>query len=124
MIDYQGDNTTGFQSPAGDYIEQVVDLAQILDLRRPGIYAVRIQGQDFRARGIHHRDILIVDATAPPRTGKVCVCFLNGETILAVLSRDDEQGEWMLSSSKGGSVAVNDEDQVFGLIKSLVRTEV
>ncbi len=37
MGTYQGDDTTGFQSPAQDYIEPVINLADILDLRRPGL---------------------------------------------------------------------------------------
>lgn len=36
MAVYKGGNTTGFHSPAQDYIEGVLDLAAILDLRRPG----------------------------------------------------------------------------------------
>jgi hypothetical protein len=36
MGEHQGDNTTGFQSPAQDYVEDVLDLAAALDLRRPG----------------------------------------------------------------------------------------
>jgi len=35
MSHYKGDETTGFQSPAQDYIEPVIDLAAILDLRPP-----------------------------------------------------------------------------------------
>lgn len=40
----QGGETTGFQSPAGDYVEPVIDLAEHLDLRRPGRYPVRVVG--------------------------------------------------------------------------------
>ena len=32
---YRGVETTGFQSPAQDHIEPVIDLAAMLDLRRP-----------------------------------------------------------------------------------------
>ena len=38
MAGYSGDETTGFQSPAQDHIEGVIDLAARLDLRRPNIY--------------------------------------------------------------------------------------
>jgi DNA polymerase V len=41
MKPYQGDETTGFQSPAQDYVEPVLDLPRLLDLRRPGLYPVR-----------------------------------------------------------------------------------
>ena len=52
MSHYKGDETTGFQSPAQDYIEPVIDLAAVLDLRRPGRYPVRVVGQALRERGI------------------------------------------------------------------------
>ena len=45
MRGYAGDETTGFQSPAQDHIEPVVDLAALLDLRRPHLYPVRVVGQ-------------------------------------------------------------------------------
>ena len=41
---YDGSNTTGFVSPAGDAIEGPIDLAHILDLRRPHRYPVRVSG--------------------------------------------------------------------------------
>ena len=60
---YRGDETTGFQSPAQDHIEPVLDLAQLLDLRRPQRYPVRVIGQALSARGIHHGDVLVVNGT-------------------------------------------------------------
>jgi DNA polymerase V len=54
MTSYQGDETTGFQSPAQDYIEPVVDLAALLDLRRPHLYPVRVVGQSLTTWGIPH----------------------------------------------------------------------
>ena len=123
MTPYRGDDTTGFQSPAQDYIEQVVDLAQILDLRRPGIYPVRMSGHELRARGIFNNDILITNAAAPPAAGKVCVAFVGGDAILAVLSRDDS-GEWLLSSGMGPPCPVNDEVEIWAMITALVRTQV
>ena len=35
---YDGSNTTGFVSPASDALEGTVDLAALLDLRRPHRY--------------------------------------------------------------------------------------
>jgi len=50
---YQGDKTTGFQSPAQDFVEPVLDLASRLNLQRAGIYPVRVLGQALAERGIH-----------------------------------------------------------------------
>jgi hypothetical protein len=38
------------QHPAQDHIEPVIDLAALLDLRRPQIYPVRVIGQAARTR--------------------------------------------------------------------------
>ncbi|MFS0735597.1 S24 family peptidase [Sphingomonas sp. 1P06PA] len=122
MGTYQGDDTTGFQSPAQDYIEPVINMADILDLRRPGIYPVRVIGQELRSRGIHAGDILIANAAAEPVAGKVCVALLHGEFILATLVRDGES--WWLRPSSGNAVEVDGDIEIWAMIKALVRTRV
>lgn len=44
MAAYNGGNTTGFASPAGDSLDSPIDLAESLDLRRPNRYPVRVTG--------------------------------------------------------------------------------
>jgi hypothetical protein len=58
---YDGGNATGFPSPATIYLEAVIDLAAILDLRKPSRYPVRVVGGALPARGIADKDILVVD---------------------------------------------------------------
>jgi DNA polymerase V len=122
MSTYQGDDTTGFQSPAQDYIEPVIDLARLLDLRRPGIYPVRVVGQELRSRGIHAGDILIANADSEPMAGKVCVALLHGEFVLATLVREND--EWWLRPSSGAPVHVDDDVEIWAIIKALVRMKV
>jgi len=122
MGEYKGGETTGFQSPAQDHIEEVVDLAAMLDLRKPGIYPVRVVGQALRERGIDHGDILIADAAADPIAGRVCVAMMGGEVILATLKF--KNGEWYLLPAKGDLVMVSEDVDVWAIIRSLVRLEV
>lgn len=91
MGEYQGDETTGFQPPAQDHIEGVLDLAAILDLRRPGRYPVRVKGHALAARSIQDGDILVADAAAEPKACKVCVAMVGGDVILATLTRRGAQ---------------------------------
>lgn len=62
MGEYNGDEATGFQSPTQDYIEGVLDLAAILDLRRPGRNPVGVKGHTPAARGIQDGE----SRSAPP----------------------------------------------------------
>lgn len=122
MADYKGDETTGFQSPAQDYIEGVVDLAAILDLRRPGRYPVRVKGQALAARGIRDGDILVADAAAEPRPGVVCVAMVGGDVILATLTRTG--ASWVLAPSSGPIITVAEDVEVWAIVQALVRTAV
>ncbi|MFN4040322.1 MAG: LexA family protein [Brevundimonas sp.] len=119
---YKGDETTGFQSPAQDHVEAVPDLADLLELRRPQRFAVRVKGEGLRVRGIHGGDILVVNTDAEPRSGKVCVAFLHGDVVLAVLTEKD--GHWWLEPSNQPAQPVSDDTEVWAMIAALVRTNV
>ncbi|HOY79750.1 MAG TPA: S24 family peptidase [Hyphomonadaceae bacterium] len=121
MGDYKGDNTTGFQSPAQDYVEDAIDLAAILDLRRPGRYPVRVKGQALASRGIRDGDILVADAAAEPKPGKVCVAMVGGDVILATLTKRDDV--WVLVPSSGPIITIADDVEVWAIVQALVRTQ-
>lgn len=122
MADYTGGDTTGFQSPAQDYIDPVVDLAALLDLRRPHIYPVRVVGQALAARGIHHGDVLVANAAADPKSGRVCVAIMSGEVVLATLRR--KNGAWWLQPSSSPARPVGEETEIWAVVEALVRFKV
>lgn len=122
MADYDGGNTTGFRSPAGDDLEQPIDLAELLDLRRPHRYVARVDGDGLRRRGILRDDVLVLDTSAPPAPGKVCLAFVHGDTVVAELARG-EVG-WLLLTSRPGRLPIAIEGEgaeLWGIVVSLVR---
>lgn len=121
--DYHGGETTGFQSPAQDHIEHVIDLAEVLDLRKPGMYPVRVVGQAFKERGILDGDILIANAAAKPVAGKVVVAFVQGSVLLATLERRPS-GWCLLPAGKPTPVPVSEDAEVWAIVAGLVRVQV
>ncbi|WP_338662653.1 S24 family peptidase [Pararoseomonas sp. SCSIO 73927] len=123
---YDGGNTTGFVSPAQDSIEGPIDLSEVLDLRRPHRYPVRVLGESWPERGIFAGDVLVVDAAAAPRNGRVCVALILGDIVLATLR--ERRGQWfLLPKREGGAPVLVDEDagtEVWGIVRSLVRFQV
>lgn len=125
MADYDGGNTTGFVSPAGDSLEAPIDLAEMLDLSRPHRYATRVVGDGLVSRGIFHADILVVDASAPPASGRICIAFVQGEVVVAELER--VAGEWRLKASDTRAEAISmtgEGAEIWGIVSGLVRPEV
>ena len=122
---YNGGNTTGFVSPAGDSLEARIDLGEILDLTRPSRYPVRVAGDALASRGIFSGDILIADAASPPARGKVAVVMLHGAVLVGQLAY--RHGQWWLQSGQSQTqpVAVaGDEAEIWAVVTGLVRTEV
>lgn len=121
---YDGSNTTGFVSPAGDSIEGPIDLSHILDLRRPHRYPVRVSGDALRERGIHPDDILIADAAAVPAAGRVVIAMVFGDVLVCQLTYC--RGQWWLKPTGPGKepMAVQDEAEIWAVIAGLVRTDV
>ncbi len=125
VADYDGGNTTGFVSPAGDSLESPIDLAEILDLSRPHRYVTRVAGDGLVSRGILHADILVVDASAAPAAGRICIAFIQGEVVVAELER--VAGEWRLKASdtRAEAISITGEGaEVWGIVSGLVRPEV
>jgi DNA polymerase V len=125
MNGYNGGNTTGFVSPAGDSLECRVDLGEILDLARPSRYPVRVSGNALASRGILSGDILIADAAFPPAHGKVAVVMLQGSVLVGQLAY--RGGQWWLQSGRNDVQAVavtGDEAEVWAVVTGLIRKDV
>ncbi|WP_395495166.1 hypothetical protein [Acetobacter sp. KSO5] len=82
MTGYAGDRTTGFASPAADAIEGPIDLSEVLDLRRPSRYPVRVRGATFAARGILDGDVLIADTAGQQASGQLVIACAAGQVLL------------------------------------------
>ena len=125
MGSYTGGNTTGFVSPASDSLEGPIDLSDVLDLRRPSRYPVRVAGDALASRGILSGDILIADAAIPPAPCKVAVVMLAGDVLVAQLAW--RRGQWQLISGRPGTEPLTvegDDAEIWAVITGLVRTQV
>lgn len=100
MGDYKGDRTTGFASPAADAVEGPIDLTEVLDLRRPNRYPVRLRGTTFVSRGILDGDILIADTAGQQISGQLVIASVSGVFVLAELQAR-KGGWWLVSGDEG-----------------------
>jgi DNA polymerase V len=88
--------SAGFPSPADDYVEKTLDLNELLVQKPATTFFVRAQGESMLGAGIHPNDILVVDRSIEPVSGKVVICALNGELTVKRLER--ENGHWKLQA--------------------------
>ncbi len=68
----------GFPSPADDYVDQKLDLNDLV--RHPSeTFIVKVEGDSMINAGIHSGDLLLVDRAQEATNSKVVVAYLNGE---------------------------------------------
>jgi len=83
--------SAGFPSPADDFIEDSLDLNELLIRHPAATFFVRVQGDSMVDAGIHSGDILIVDRALEPWNRAVVVAALNGELIVKRIRQKGEK---------------------------------
>jgi DNA polymerase V len=118
---YTGAETTGFVSPAGDHLEEAIDLVAVLELRRPHRYPLRYGGEPLPAFGILPEDILIADTARLPISGSLAVIVRHGEVLIAAIELRSNQW-WLLSGRPGRAPQqVTDDTELWGILVNLIR---
>ena len=69
----------GFPSPADDFIEKTLDLNQHLISHPEATFFVKVSGDSMIDAGIKEGDILIVDKSLEPSSGKIVIAVIDGE---------------------------------------------
>jgi DNA polymerase V len=71
----------GFPSPAADHIDKEISLDELLGIRAPHVYLVRIDGDSMQGAGIFSGDLAVVDRAIEPGHGDVVVALLNNDPV-------------------------------------------
>ena len=69
----------GFPSPATDYIEERIDLNQLLMKSRSATFFIKVEGVFMIGAFIPPKALLIVDRSVNPANGDIIVAVVNGE---------------------------------------------
>jgi len=69
----------GLPIPVDDHIERHLDLNQYLVQRPSTTFLVRVEGESMIEAGIYENDILVVDSSLEPTSGRIIIAVVNGE---------------------------------------------
>jgi DNA polymerase V len=69
----------GFASAADDHVDRTIDLNELLILHPAATFFVKVKGDSMKNAGIHPGDILVVDRSLEPTSGRIVVAILDGE---------------------------------------------
>jgi DNA polymerase V len=116
-------NANGFGAAADDYMERGIDLNEQLILNKPATFFFRMNGDAMIEDGIFSGDILIVDRSLKPVSGKVIVAVLDGELLVRRLQKNFNSTELVAANKKMGSIQLSsfdDRSNVWGVVTCVI----
>ena len=70
---------SGFPSPANDYVENPINMNELLIKRASSTFLMRFKGNEMIMSGIKDNAILIIDRSLKPVNRNIIVASINGE---------------------------------------------
>ncbi len=82
-----GHVAAGFPSPAGDYIDNSLNLKELLVRNESSTFFVQVVGNSMIDANIYDGDVLVVDKSLSPCDKSILVCFIDGEFTVKRVSK-------------------------------------
>ncbi|MCH7081851.1 translesion error-prone DNA polymerase V autoproteolytic subunit [Escherichia coli] len=112
----------GFPSPAADYVEQRIDLNQLLIQHPSATYFVKASGDSMIDGGISDGDLLIVDSAITASHSDIVIAAVDGEfTVKKLQLRPTVQLIPMNSAYSPITISSEDTLDVFGVVIHVVK---
>jgi DNA polymerase V len=116
-------NANGFGAAADDYMERGIDLNEQLILNKPATFFFRMNGDAMIDDGIFSGDILIVDRSLRPASGKVIVAILDGELLVRRIQRSQNNVELLCANQRMSNIMLptfDDRSHVWGVVTCVI----
>jgi DNA polymerase V len=116
--------SAGFPSPAQDFLDMSIDLNQELIKNPTATFYGRVKGDSMRDLGIDDGDLLIIDRSIEPTTGRIAVCFIDGEFTVKTIKIENDY-IWLIPANenyKPIKVTEDNEFVVWGIVIHVIKS--
>jgi DNA polymerase V len=119
---YSHSISAGFPSPADDYIEDRLDLNQLLVNNKAATFFLRVKGDSMVNAGIHHGDIIVVDRSVQPAHRSIVVAVVDGELTVKRLITRSGSAELHAENPKYAPICLQEGQEltIWGVVTSSV----
>ena len=116
--------SAGFPSPADDYLENKLDLNELLIKNPNTTFFVRSQGDSMIDAGISEGDILIVDRSVDVRSGAIIIAVLNGELTVKRFKKQSNGKTYLLPENpkyKAIEITEDIDFSTWGVVTNIIK---
>jgi DNA polymerase V len=120
--DIRNAQATGFGAATDDYAERGIDLNEQLIRNKPATFFMRVNGDAMVGAGIHDGDVVIVDRSLKPQSGKVVIANLHGEMLIRRMEKQINKIRLLPETPKLAPIDVDpgSEFSVWGVVTYVI----
>lgn len=122
-IPFLGEVKAGFPSPANDFMERHIDLNKELVRNAEATFFVRVVGNSMVESGLSAGDVLVVDRSLEPSTGRIAVCYIDGEFTVKRIKIEKEVC-WLIPANdeyKPIMVTQGNDFVIWGIVSYMIK---
>ncbi len=122
---YSSSVQAGFPSPADDYIESSLDLNELLIKHPSATFFVRVSGNSMLNAGIHDQDILIVDRSIAPLSGRIVIAAIDGQLTVKRLKKTTAGKVYLMPENDAFppiEVTAENEVYIWGVVTNVIHS--
>lgn len=119
---YSHSISAGFPSPADDYIEDRLDLNELLINNKSATFFLRVKGDSMVNAGIQHGDIIVVDRSLQAGHRSIVVAVVDGELTVKRLITRSGSAELHAENPKYAPIRLQEGQEltIWGVVTSSV----
>jgi len=117
-------NASGFGAAADDYAERGIDLNEQLIRNKPATFFMRVSGNSMINAGIYDGDIVIVDRSIKPISGKIVIAVIDGEMLIRRYEKTMNSLRLIPETPKLSAIDVSEfmDFKIWGVVTCIIRT--
>ena len=113
---------TGFPSPAADYFEDSINIANYLTPNPTATFYVRYTGDSMTESGIFPGSILVIDRSLPLKNNKIVMAIVNGEMVVKYYIKNSSGIRLMPANKKYQPIPITEgmEFSIWGRVSKII----
>ena len=115
--------SAGFPSPADDFKEIRISLDKELVKNRSATFYARVSGESMVGAGLDDGDLLVIDRSLDPESGKIAVCFIDGEFTVKRIKKVGDRLYLMPENKKYKRIEIKEENEliIWGVVEYVIK---
>ena len=115
--------SAGFPSPADDFKEIRISLDKELVKNKAATFYARVSGESMVGAGLDDGDLLVIDRSLDPESGKIAVCFVDGEFTVKRIKKEEDRLYLMPENKKYKRIEIKEENEliIWGVVEYVIK---